>query len=275
VIVIRAPLFWTLKYILHKIKVFTAKPLMLTASPQKDRTHFFDLLKFFNALANASALVIRIRYAYFWFRFARMPRKTAHRMQLRRINRPAKTASRIFINRLTTLRSDHMSTHEHKRHAPRSVAIGIVTVSTTRTLADDQSGHWIAAQAQAQGHKVIYHEVITDETGMITRTVNKLVADSDVQVVILTGGTGISARDVTIEAVRPLMAKELVAFAPLFAQLSYNQVASAALISRATAGVIDTTVVFCLPGSLKACQLACKELIFPELGHLMHHVLKG
>lgn len=168
-----------------------------------------------------------------------------------------------------------MSTHEHKRHAPRSVVIGIVTVSTTRTLADDQSGHWMAAQARAQGHKVIYHEVIPDEAGIITRTVNKLVADSDVQVVILTGGTGISARDVTIEAVRPLMTKELVAFAPLFAQLSYTQVASAALISRSTAGVIDTTVVFCLPGSLKACQLACKELIFPELGHLMHHVLKG
>lgn len=168
-----------------------------------------------------------------------------------------------------------MSTHEHKQHAPRSVVLGILTVSTTRTLADDQSGHWIAGQAKDQGHAVNHHEVIPDDAGIIARTIEKLAGDSAVQVVIMTGGTGISALDVTIEAVKPLMTKELVAFAPLFAQLSYAQVASAALMSRSTAGVIDTTVVFCLPGSLKACQLACRELIFPEVGHLVHHILKG
>lgn len=168
-----------------------------------------------------------------------------------------------------------MSTHEHKKHAPRSATIGIVSVSTTRSLADDRSGHWIAGQARDHGHKVNYHAVIPDDAEIIARTVKILIADPHIQAVILTGGTGISAQDVTIEAVRPLMNKELVAFAPLFAQLSYTQIGSAALMSRSTAGIIDQTIVFCLPGSLKACQLACEELIFPEIGHLMHHILQG
>ena len=168
-----------------------------------------------------------------------------------------------------------MSTHEHKKHAPRAATIGIVSVSTTRSLADDQSGHWIAGQARDHGHAVNDHTVIPDDAEIIARKVKQLVADPQIQAVILTGGTGISAQDVTIEAVRPLMNKELVAFAPLFAQLSYTQIGSAALMSRSTAGIIDQTIVFCLPGSLKACQLACEELIFPEIGHLMHHIQQG
>ena len=88
----------------------------------------------------------------------------------------------------------------------------------------------------------------------------------------MTGGTGITKKDVTIEAVHPMFAKELTAFGPLFAQLSTQQVGSAAILSRATAGVIDNTIVFCMPGSLNACKLACNDLIFPELGHLVKHL---
>ena len=88
----------------------------------------------------------------------------------------------------------------------------------------------------------------------------------------MTGGTGITKKDVTIEAVSPLFVKELTAFGPLFAQLSMAEINSAAIMSRATAGVIGDTVVFCMPGSLNACKLACSKLIFPELGHLVKHV---
>jgi molybdenum cofactor biosynthesis protein B len=90
----------------------------------------------------------------------------------------------------------------------------------------------------------------------------------------MTGGTGITPQDVTIEAVSPMFAKALSAFGPLFAQLSMQEIGSAAIMSRATAGLIGSTVVFCMPGSLNACKLACTRLIFPELGHLVKH-LKG
>ena len=90
--------------------------------------------------------------------------------------------------------------------------------------------------------------------------------------ILLTGGTGITQKDVTIEAVSPLFVKELTAFGPLFAQLSMAEINSAAIMSRATAGVIGDTIVFCMPGSLNACKLACSKLIFPELGHLVKHV---
>jgi molybdenum cofactor biosynthesis protein B len=91
---------------------------------------------------------------------------------------------------------------------------------------------------------------------------------------LLTGGTGISPKDVTIEAIKPLFDKELTAFAALFANLSFQEIGAAAMLSRAIAGIIGKTVVFCMPGSLKACQLACNALIFPELGHLAAHIIE-
>ena len=168
-----------------------------------------------------------------------------------------------------------MGTQEHKNTAPKTVKMGIITVSTTRTLEDDRSGHWMHQQAAAQGHPVVIHQVVPDDSATITRTVREVIQKHGPQVLLLTGGTGISSRDVTIEAVRPLLSKELTAFGPLFAQLSFGQINSAAILSRATAGVVDKTVLFSMPGSLKACQLACKALIFPELGHLVRHVLMG
>ena len=89
---------------------------------------------------------------------------------------------------------------------------------------------------------------------------------------LLTGGTCITPRDVTVEAVRPLFQKELTAFATLFTMLSFEEIDSAAILSRATAGIIANSVLFCMPGSLKAVKLACKNLIFPELGHILMHL---
>lgn len=165
-----------------------------------------------------------------------------------------------------------MSSTEHKKSAPKTVKIGIITVSTTRSLKDDKSGLWISKRAKKEGHEVVFHQVIPDEIEIIARTVMDVIKDPDPQALLVTGGTGISSKDVTIEAVHPLFTKELTAFGPIFAQLSFKQIDSAAILSRATAGVIEKTILFCMPGSINACKLACKAIIFPELGHLVRHI---
>ena len=167
-----------------------------------------------------------------------------------------------------------MTIGKHKAHTPKPLVVAILTVSTTRSLADDKSGQWIKKRAEKK-HKVVFHEVIPDNKDTIANTIRTVIQEHNPHAILVTGGTGISPSDVTIEAIRPMFTKELTAFGPLFSQLSYEQVDSAALLSRATAGLIDQTLVFCMPGSLKASKLACKELIFPELGHLVSHVLEG
>ena len=165
-----------------------------------------------------------------------------------------------------------MSSTEHKKSAPKTVKIGIITVSTTRSLKDDKSGLWISKRAKKEGHEVVFHQVIPDEIEIIARTVMDVIKDPAPQALLVTGGTGISDKDVTIEAVHPLFTKELTAFGPIFAQLSFEQIDSSAILSRATAGVIEKTILFCMPGSINACKLACKAIIFPELGHLVRHI---
>ena len=168
-----------------------------------------------------------------------------------------------------------MGVAEHKKNAPGRIRIGVISVSTTRSEENDESGGWIKKKAAKEGHDVVFYQVVPDDVYKIVETIRKAINNSNPNVLLLTGGTGISGKDVTIEAVRPLFEKELSAFGPPFCQLSFEEIDSAALLSRATAGVIGKTLVFCMPGSLKACELACKDLIFPELGHLVKHVLEG
>ena len=168
-----------------------------------------------------------------------------------------------------------MGTKKHKATAPKRVKVGIISVSSTRSLAEDKSGHWISRRAKKEKHDVLFHQLVPDDAEAIRQTLQDVVNSFDPQVILLTGGTGIGAKDVTIEAVRPLFDKELTAFGPLFAQLSFEDIDSAAILSRATAGVIGKTILFCMPGSLKACKLACKALIFPEIGHIVGHVTDG
>jgi molybdenum cofactor biosynthesis protein B len=186
------------------------------------------------------------------------------------IKLPGSSSNYVFKNEIQC--GDEMSTKTHKAGAPKKVNIAIITVSSTRSLADDKSGRWISKRAKKEGHDVVVHRVAPDDAEAIAEIIQEIINKGDARVVLLTGGTGISSKDVTIEAVRPLLTKELTAFGPLFAQLSFEQIDSAALLSRATAGLIGETVLFCIPGSLKACKLACKALIFPELGHLVKHV---
>lgn len=168
-----------------------------------------------------------------------------------------------------------MSTEEHKAHVPKSLKLAILSVSSTRNLADDKSGHWIKKRAKKKGHVVVFHQVAPDDKEVIAGTIRTIIQEHDPHAILITGGTGISPKDVTIEAVRPMFTKELTAFGSLFTHLSYEDIDSAALLSRATAGLVERTLLFCMPGSLKACKLACKELIFPELGHLVKHVQEG
>ena len=159
----------------------------------------------------------------------------------------------------------------HKQDAPKNVAVGVISVSSTRSADTDESGKWICRLAAAEGHQVVFYQVVPDDAGIISEIVTGAIRSKSPNVLILTGGTGISRKDVTIEAVQPLFEKELTAFGPIFAQLSFEEIDSAAILSRATAGLVQQTLVFCIPGSLKACKLACGELIFPELGHLTKH----
>lgn len=168
-----------------------------------------------------------------------------------------------------------MSTEEHKKQAPKRLQVAVLSVSTSRSLADDASGQWIKNASLKEGHDVLFHEVVSDDAALISKTVTEVVQQINPQALLITGGTGISKQDVTIEAVRPMLDKELSAFAPLFAQLSFEEIDSAAIMSRAMAGIIADTAVFCMPGSLKACKLACKALIFPELGHITKHITTG
>jgi molybdenum cofactor biosynthesis protein B len=168
-----------------------------------------------------------------------------------------------------------MGHHEHRSDAPKSLDVGVLSISTTRSMKTDESGRWIADQLANIGHQVVAHAVVTDAVDAIRHGLTRMMAIHAPQAVIATGGTGISPQDVTIEAVKPLFSKELVAFSTLFTQLSYTAVGSAAMLSRAAAGVVGQTVVFCIPGSLNACKLACRELILPELGHLVRHTYEA
>lgn len=167
-----------------------------------------------------------------------------------------------------------MGIHEHKKHAPQKACVAVLSVSSTRSLENDESGHWIKKRAMDAGHEVAFHQVIQDDFNDIRNVVIQCVKNSKIQIIVLTGGTGIAPKDVTIEAVRPLLEKELTSFSALFAYLSYKEIGAAAILSRATGGTIGNTLIFCIPGSLNACKLAFNELIFPELGHLIKHAVE-
>lgn len=165
-----------------------------------------------------------------------------------------------------------MGVHHHRKAAPASVSVGILSVSTTRSIQNDDSGIWMAKRAKKEGYDVLFHQVVTDDIDAIRESALEAIRSHSLQALIITGGTGMTPKDVTIEAIKPLFTREMTAFGPIFAQLSYEEIDSAAILSRATAGSIGKTVVFCIPGSKKACQLACKALIFPELGHVVAHI---
>ena len=165
-----------------------------------------------------------------------------------------------------------MSVQEHKTHAPASVGCFVLTVSDTRTEANDTGGQAIRDLLQANGHEVTGHAIVRDEPETVTTTLNRWLADEATQVIITTGGTGITSRDGTFEAVDGLLEKRLTGFGELFRMLSYEQIGPAAMMSRATAGRAHGKAIFVLPGSPDAVRLAMTRLILPELGHAVQQL---
>ena len=163
---------------------------------------------------------------------------------------------------------------EHKAQAPRSVHCFIVTVSDTRTEATDTSGRAIAELLTAGGHTVEGRAIVKDDIELVRDTIVRQLANPDVQAIITTGGTGITSRDRTYEAVTAMLQKRLDGFGELFRMLSYQQIGSAAIMSRACAGLSSGRVIVSLPGSEAAVKLAMARLVIPELPHLVQQAQK-
>ncbi|HVN85197.1 MAG TPA: MogA/MoaB family molybdenum cofactor biosynthesis protein [Candidatus Binatia bacterium] len=160
-----------------------------------------------------------------------------------------------------------MTAHAHQHHGVVHVGCGVITVSDTRTAATDTSGAKIRELLESHGHRVEWYAILKDEPARIAQAVRD--APAAAEVLILNGGTGVARRDTTYEAITELLDKEITGFGELFRMLSYEQVGAAAMLSRATAGVAGRRVIFSLPGSTAAVELAMTKLILPELGHVV------
>jgi molybdopterin adenylyltransferase len=168
-----------------------------------------------------------------------------------------------------------MSTEEHKSLAPDKVSCKIITVSDTRTKETDKSGQTMKNLLEAAGHTITDYCIVKDEKAAIKEAVWLGCQDPEIDVVLTNGGTGIAKRDVTIETVQDLFEKEISGFGELFRMLSYQEdIGSAAILSRAIAGVVNNTAVFSTPGSTGAVKLAMNRLILPEIGHVVRELRK-
>jgi molybdenum cofactor biosynthesis protein B len=164
------------------------------------------------------------------------------------------------------------SAAEHKAHAPASVACYVLTVSDSRTPDTDTGGRAIRELLEHAGHVVTGHAIVRDEPAEVASRVRAQLADPRTQVIITTGGTGITSRDGTFEAVDGLLDKRLDGFGELFRMLSFQEIGAAAMMSRATAGTSARRAIFVLPGSPHAVRLAMTRLILPELGHVVQQL---
>jgi molybdenum cofactor biosynthesis protein B len=165
-----------------------------------------------------------------------------------------------------------MGVGDHKKHAPASVRVFVVTVSDSRTEETDTSGRAAKEMIVAAGHQVAGYRILKDEPAQVAALIRQIADDRSADAVITSGGTGISSRDSTYEAVAGLLDKRLDGFGELFRMLSYAEIGSAAMLSRAVGGLHRGLVVFATPGSTAAVKLALEKLILPELGHLSFEV---
>lgn len=161
---------------------------------------------------------------------------------------------------------------EHKATAPRAIGCFVLTISDSKTAETDTSGALIRERLTGAGHTVVGHAIVRDEPTQVAAVIRKGCGDPAVEAFILTGGTGVTSRDSTFEAVEALLDKRLTGFGELFRMLSYAEVGAAAMLSRAQAGVVQGRALFSLPGSPNACRLALDKLILPELGHVLREV---
>lgn len=166
----------------------------------------------------------------------------------------------------STAESHDHHDHHHAHDLDR-LGAAVVTISSTRTLEDDPSGDILQDRLEEEGHEVVTRELVGDSADRIQQIVDNLVDRRDVDIVVTTGGTGVTPDDTTIEAVRPLFEKQLPGFGELFRRRSEDEIGTRVIATRTTGGLIDTVPVFCLPGSANAARLGV-DLILPEAGHL-------
>jgi molybdenum cofactor biosynthesis protein B len=168
-----------------------------------------------------------------------------------------------------------MSVKQHKKEAPKKVNCKVITVSDTRSRETDKSGGLIIELLQEESHSILDYQIAIDDFAAIYKEVMSGCLDSEIDVILLNGGTGIAKRDVTIEVVQSLIEKQLQGFGEIFRMLSYTEdIGSAAILSRATAGVANNTAIFSMPGSSGAVKLAMEKIIIPEISHVVREIRK-
>ena len=171
----------------------------------------------------------------------------------------------------------HRSGHaheEHKAHAPHCVTCVVITCSDTRTSQTDTSGQLMMRLLKERGHELAGYHVVKDDPAQIRSLIEEAAASDAVQAILVNGGTGISKRDSTFEAVDGMLEKRLVGFGEIFRYLTYKDIGSPAIMTRATAGIFRGRIVFSTPGSEGAVRLAMESLILPELGHIVQQLSK-
>lgn len=161
---------------------------------------------------------------------------------------------------------------DHKNEAINQVRFAVLTVSDTRTLETDKSGRTICDLLEAAGHTLHERRIVKDDVAPIRTAINELSDLDKLDAIIATGGTGIAARDVTPEAIQPLLDGDIPGFGELFRMLSYDEIGPACILSRSFAGRIKNKLVVCLPGSTNAIKLAVNKILLPEITHLVHHL---
>jgi molybdenum cofactor biosynthesis protein B len=167
-----------------------------------------------------------------------------------------------------------LSVHKHRQSAPDLVRVAILTISDTRTPETDTGGDTVDELLRGAGHEIAQRDIVRDEAQSIRTKIVDLLARSDVDAVITTGGTGISARDTTYEVVDDMLEKRLDGFGEIFRMLSYEEIGAAAVLSRCVAGVVGTKFIASLPGSRNAVRLAAEKLLVPELAHVVFELRK-
>jgi len=163
---------------------------------------------------------------------------------------------------------------EHKQEAPQNVRCAVLIISDSRTEQDDESGRLIRQKLGENGHSVLFYSILKNESESIRQKIDVLLRQEELQVIITSGGTGISHRDVTVETIYPMLEKKLDGFGELFRFLTYQEIATVSIMSRAIAGVVEGKVILCLPGSLGATNLAMDKIILPEIGHLVREATR-
>jgi molybdenum cofactor biosynthesis protein B len=167
-----------------------------------------------------------------------------------------------------------MGYNEHKKLEVKNIGCAVLVTSDSRTEETDESGKLIKQRLTDSGHKVVYYTILKNNAQTIKNKITELIKQNEVQVIITSGGTGLSHRDVTVDTIQPMLEKKLDGFGELFRNLTYQELGTASIMSRAIAGVINGKVIICFPGSLGAATLAMDKIILSEIGHMIREATR-